>query len=94
MSAPTDPAGEERRGSLSRLQLVMGTSDSELSPDEIARLIQVAALEPLVVDDMDACWERLRASHRARERLQHLTPSEVHEAIARSRQSPGEDGDR
>jgi hypothetical protein len=72
----------------------MGASDSDLSPDEIARLIQVAALEPMVIDDMDACWQRLRASHRAKERLQHLTPSEVHAALARSLQSLGEDGDQ
>ena len=94
MNAPIDCAGGHRRGPLSRLELVMGPSDSDLSPEEIARLIQVAAVEPMVIDEIDACWERLRASHRAKERLQHLTPNEVHAALARSRQSLGGDSDR
>lgn len=93
MSRPTNPGNGEHQGSLRRLQLVMDTNDSDLTPDEITRLFQVAALEQQTIAEMDACWERLRASHRAKERLQHLTPSEVHDAIARSRQALGEDGE-
>lgn len=93
MSRPTKPGHGEHQGSLRRLQLVMDTNDSDLTPDEISRLLQVAALEQQTVAEMDACWERLRASHRAKERLQHLTPSEVHDAMARSRQALGEDGE-
>ena len=93
MSRPTNPGNGEHQGSLRRLQLVMDAHDSDLTPDEISRLFQVAALEQQAIAEMDACWERLRASHRAKERLQHLTPSEVHEAIARSRQALGEDGE-
>lgn len=92
MSRPTNPGDGEHQGSLRRLQLVMDANDSDLTPDEITRLFQVAALEQQTIAEMDACWERLRASHRAKERLQHLTPSEVHEAIARSRQAL-EDGE-
>jgi hypothetical protein len=93
MSRPTNPGNGEHQGSLRRLQLVMDTNDSDLTPDEISRLFQVAALEQQTIAEMDACWERLRASHRAKERLQHLTPSEVRDAIARSRQALGEDGE-
>lgn len=93
MSRPTNPGKGEHQGSLRRLQLVMDTNDSELTPDEISRLFQVAGLEQQTIVEMDACWERLRASRRAKERLQHLTPSEVHDAIARSRQALGEDGE-
>ena len=93
MSRPTNPGNGEHQGSLRRLQLVADTNDSDLNPDEITRLFQVAALEQQTIAEMDACWEKLRASHRAKERLQHLTPSEVHEAIARSRQALGEDGE-
>jgi hypothetical protein len=93
MSRPTNPGNGEHQGSLRRLQLVMSTNESDLTPDEISCLFQVAALEQQTIAEMDACWERLRASHRAKERLQHLTPSEVHDAITRSRQSLGEDGE-
>ena len=93
MSRPTNPGNGEHQGSLRRLQLVVDTNDSDLTPGEITRLFQVAALEQQTIAEMDACWEKLRASHRAKERLQHLTPSEVHEAIARSRQALGEDGE-
>lgn len=93
MSRPTNPGNGEHQGSLRRLQLVVDTNDSDLTPDEITRLFQVVALEQQTIAEMDACWEKLRASHRAKERLQHLTPSEVHEAIARSRQALGEDGE-
>jgi hypothetical protein len=93
MSRPTNPGNGEHQGSLRRLQLVVDTNDSDLTPDEITRLFQVVALEQQSIAEMDACWEKLRASHRAKERLQHLTPSEVHEAIARSRQALGEDGE-
>ena len=93
MSRPTNPGNREHQGSLRRLQLVMDTNDSDLTPDEISSLFQVAALEQQTIAEMDACWERLRASHRAKERLQHLTPSEVHDAIARSRRALGEDGE-
>lgn len=93
MSRPTNPGNREHQGSLRRLQLVVDTNDSDLTPDEITRLFQVAALEQQTIAEMDDCWEKLRASHRAKERLQHLTPSEVHEAIARSRHALGEDGE-
>ena len=93
MSRPTNPGNGEHQGSLRRLQLVVDTNDSDLTPGEITRLFQVAALEQQTIAEMDACWEKLRASHRAKERLQHLTPSEVHEAIAGSRQALGEDGE-
>ena len=93
MSRPTSPDNGEHQGSLRRLQLVMDAHDSDLTPDEISRLFQVAALEQQTIAEMDACWERLRASHRAKDRLQHLTPSEVHDAIARSRQALGENGE-
>jgi hypothetical protein len=93
MSRPISHQNGEHEGSLRRLRLVMDTNDSDLGPDEIARLFEVAALEQQTIADMDACWETLRASHRAKERLQHLTPSEVHEAIGRSRQTLGEDGE-
>ena len=45
------------------------------------------------IAEMEACWERLRASHRAKQRLQHLTPSEIDAALARSRQMLGEEGE-
>jgi hypothetical protein len=93
MSRPTNPCNGEHQSSLRRLQLVMDTNDSDLTPDQISRLFQVAALEQQTIAEMDACWERLRASYRAKERLQHLTPSEVHDAITRSRQALGEDGE-
>lgn len=83
----------EHQGSLRRLQLVMKTNDPDLSPEEITGLFQVAALEQQTIAEMEACWEKLRASHRAKERLQQLTPSEVHDAIARSRQILGKDGE-
>ena len=87
------PPNGEHQGSQRRLQLVMDTNTSDLSPEEIARLFEVAALEQQTIAEMEACWEQLRASHRAKERLKHLTPSEVHDAIARSRQILGEDGE-
>lgn len=93
MSRPTNPGNSEHQGSLLRLQLVMNSADSDLTPDEITRLFQIAALERQTIVEMDACWERLRASHRAKERLQHLSPSEVHDAIARARQALGEGGE-
>lgn len=71
----------------------MDTDDRCLSPEEITRLFEVAAREQQTIAEMDACWEKLRASHRAKERLEHLTPSEVHDAITRSRQTLGEDGE-
>jgi len=88
---PTGPSNNER--SLRRLQLVLDAADSNLTADEITRLFEVAALEQQTIAEMDACWERLRASHRAKERLQHLSPSEVHDAIARARAALGEDGE-
>jgi hypothetical protein len=93
MSRPTDPGNGEHQGSLRRLQLVMDTNDPDLTSDEITRLFEVAALEQQTIAQMDACWEKLRASHRAKERLQHLSPSEVHDAIARARQALAEDGE-
>jgi len=84
----------EHRGSRRLLRLVMDTDDADLSPEEVARLFEVAGMEQQTIAEMDACWERLRASHRAKERLEHLTPSEVHDALARSRQVLGEAGER
>jgi hypothetical protein len=85
---------DEHRGSRRRLRLVMDTNDADLSPEEIARLFEVAGMEQQTIAEMDACWEKLRASHRAKERLEHLTPSEVHDALAGSRHALGEDGER
>jgi len=89
---------DEHRGSRRRLQLVMNTNDADLSPadlsaEEVARLFEVAGREQQAIAEMDACWEKLRVSHRAKARLEHLTPSEVHDAIARSRQVLGEGGE-
>ena len=55
MSRPTNPGNGEHQGSLRRLQLVMDTNDSDLTPDEITRLFQVAALEQQTIAEMDAC---------------------------------------
>lgn len=79
-----------------RLQLVMNTDDdANLSSEEIARLFEVAGMEQQTIAEMDACWEKLRASHRAKERIQHLTPSEIRDALASSRQVLlGEDAER
>lgn len=93
MNRPTYSGNGEHQGSLRRLQLVMDAADADLTPDEITRLFELAALEQQTIVEMDACWERLRASHRAKERLQHLRSSEVHDAIARARQALGEDGE-
>lgn len=83
----------EHGASLRRLQLVMNTSDVDLRPEEIADLFEVAGMEQQAIAEMDVCWEKLRASHRAKDRLQHLTPSEVRDAIASSRQVLGEVGE-
>ena len=91
MNRATDAGNGEHQGSLRRLQLVVDAADADLTPDEITRLFELAALEQQTIVEMDACWERLRASHRAKQRLQHLSPSEVHDAIARARQALGED---
>ena len=93
MSRPTNRANGEHQGPLRRFQLLMDSNDSDLSPEEIARLCEAAALEQQFIVEMDACWVKLRASYRAKERLQHLTASEVHDAIARSRQLLGEHGE-
>lgn len=79
-----------------RLQLVMNTDDdANLSSEEIAHLFEVAGMEQQTIAEMDACWEKLRASHRAKERIQHLTPSEIRDALASSRQVLlGEDAER
>lgn len=94
MSRPTSRENGEHQGSLRRLQLVVDTNDADLGPEEIARLFEVAGMEQQTIAEMDACWEKLRASHRAKERIQHLTPSEIRDALARSRQILGEDGER
>jgi hypothetical protein len=83
----------EHQGS-PNLQLLTKTNQTHLSPEQIAHLLEVAALERNAIAEMDECWERLRASYRAKERLQHLTPSEVLSAMARSRPMLGADGQR
>ena len=80
----------EHQGRLRRLQLVMTPNDADLSPEEIAGLIELAGSEHQTIAEMDECWEKLRASHRARKRLQHLSPSEIEAALMRSRQLLGE----
>lgn len=70
-----------------RLQLVTASEEIDLTPDEITKLIELAGREPQTIAEMEDCWARLRASYRAKERLQNLTPSEISAALEISKRT-------